>query len=97
MSKSRKLEGLTSRTKNILLYQGLKTKKEVRHAINTGFLHLGKSENPVWGYGRKTHKEVCVWAGIPFEDIPLSAKMVPKYISYLEKRGYKVTAPRGES
>ena len=85
---------LSVRARNCLLGAGYKTKEQVFQAVINGEIHTGS--NSIQNYGKRSHLEVCEWLGIK----TINKKQAPneetinKYISYLERHGYKITKIR---
>ena len=66
------------------------TKNDIKNNVIAGLIFPGFAPF----YGQKTHLLVLQWLGMPETDTSImSMKAVPQYIEYLQKRGYKVTAP----
>lgn len=57
------LEGLCTRLVNTLLYHGIHSREDAKKAYDNGFLRPLK----ITGYGKKSHKEVLKWLGLPDE------------------------------
>lgn len=59
LSEMSEFQGLSVRSRNLLLEEGYKTKEEVREDIRNG-----RKIYMIKGCGVKTHIEVCQWVGL---------------------------------
>ena len=85
--------GLSARARNTILRLGVTGKDQLRQEIICGRLAPGKVAN----YGNRSHKEVIEFLGMsPSEDGRNSAT-ISNHIKYLERFGYKVIPPDGNS
>ncbi len=83
-------DGLPVRLNNILKYEGYETKEDVIKGLIDGDLTPQGGSIP--NYGIKSHRELCKWAGLTFDDTPQysSPGHISHCIKYLRSRGYKV-------
>lgn len=75
------------RARNVLLHYGYNTKRKILDAVNSGEIAPLRFGN----YGKMSHKEVCDWLGVEYSvESNFNAKVFDRYVSYLDKHGYKV-------
>lgn len=57
-------DGLSTHTINVLTDCRIESREELTEAVLNGRLSP-KSRPKRWGYGQKTHREICSWLGMP--------------------------------